>query len=159
MSNLNVDNVKTDINNVKNYFFSDKDSLSLFNQLRRDFTAYNLMIKLQSTNQNIQSLRLKYQGDISNIKGTNGIQKLLSIESNIDSSSLIPDIEILKSQIDSLKNNMSDKISNNKLRSNVLKNNFKELYNKQYISNVQLFFGISILGFLIAKSLLNETKQ
>ena len=103
--------------------------------------------------------RLLFQSDISKIIGPDGIGKLIGIETKINSSPLFSDIDILKSQIYELQNKIVNKnYINNDERSNVLKNNFKDLYNKQYLLNSQLFCGIAILGIIIAKSLFYEIK-
>jgi len=157
MSYLDVDTVQEEINDTKTFLYDNSNSNSLFVQLKNHFNAYNAI--LLSGTGNLAQARSVYQGDISRMNGPNGIGKLLGIETKISSSSLFSDIDILKSQIDELQNKIVNKnYINNDIRSNVLKNNFKELYNKQYLLNVQLFCGIAILGIIITKSLFYEIK-
>ena len=154
---LDVNTVQEEIDAAKFFLYDNSNSNSLFAQLKTHFNAYNGMLSMETGN--IQNARRDYQGDISKIIGPNGIGKLTDIETKINSSSLLLDIDILKSQIDELQNKVVNKnYINNDIRSNVLKNNFKDLYNKQYLMNAQLFCGIAILGMIITKSLFYEIK-
>lgn len=157
---LDVDTVQEEINATKIFLYDSSNSNSLLTQLKNNFNAYNKILSNENSNSEIISLsRLRYQGDISRIISPVGIEKLTDIETNINSSSLFSDIDILKSQINELQNKVVNKnYINNDIRSNVLKNNFKDLYNKQYLLNAQLFCGIAILGIIITKSLFYEIK-
>jgi hypothetical protein len=157
---LDVDITKKEINDTKFFLYDNANNNSLFANLKNHFNAYNSMLSNRNGNSPADATRrLEYQSDISNIIGPNGIGKLIDIERTINSSSLFSDIDILKSQIYELQNKIVNKnYINNDERSNVLKNNFKDLYNKQYLMNTQLFCGIAILGIIITKSLFYEIK-
>ena len=156
MSNLNIDKVRTDISTSSN------ESTNLYNKLKIDYNIYNDL--LSSGNPNVINARNEYLIDILKIYGENGesgvLNNLKRIDDDINSSflSLTSNISILKSQINNFKNKMTHIVNENGDRSTLLKNNFKDLYNKQYLMNAQLFFGISILGIIITKNMFNEIK-
>ena len=156
MSNLNIEKVRTDISN------SNNEAKRLYNKLKINYSIYNNL--LSSGNPNIINSRNVYLIDIYKIYGDNGDSGILNTIKNIDDDinsyflSLTSNISILKSQINNFKNKMSHIVNENGDRSTLLKNNFKDLYNKQYLMNVQLFFGISILGIIITKNMFNEIK-
>ena len=93
-------------------------------------------------------------------EATTTITRIIEINGTLKKidNTIISSTSSLKSNIDILISQMSNPNKNDDTRSSILKNNFKDLYNKQYLTNSQLFAGILILGIVVSKSLFYEIK-
>jgi hypothetical protein len=141
-----------DILNVQNNINSTNDKiLSALVSLKTNFNSYNQVL---NNNNNVNSSKYKssYQTDIAAIQS--GIINLSNIEKTIINSTLETDINNLNDDINKLNNNLTVKKYNG--RAEILKENFKDLYNKQYLRNVEVLVGIIVIGGFITKMIINQ---
>jgi len=146
MNELNI----VDIN--KAMINTNKDiATGLYNNLSNELKVYNNFFAAKD----VAGISTAKETCLQIIKSIdeNVIDKLKKIDNTIISST-----SSLKSNIDILISQMSNPNKNDDARSSILKNNFKDLYNKQYLTNSQLFAGILILGIVVSKSLFYEMK-
>ena len=146
MSDLNIDNIDEAMINTN----KEDTSTGLYNNLSTELNVYNNFFAAKDV-AGISTAKDTCLNIIDNIN--NKINNFKKIDNTIISST-----SSLKSNIDILISQMSNPNKNDDTRSSILKNNFKDLYNKQYLTNSQLFAGILILGIVVSKSLFYEMK-
>jgi hypothetical protein len=146
MSDLNIVDIdEAMINTIKS------TATGLYDKLTSELNVYNNFFTAKDV-AGISTAKETCLRTINSID-ENVIDKLKNIDNTIISST-----SSLKSNIDILISQMSNPNKNDDSRSSILKNNFKDLYNKQYLTNSHLFAGILILGIVVSKSLFYEIK-
>ena len=146
MSYLDILNVQKNINTT-----NDK-ILSALVSLKTNFNSYNQALNNNNAVVNSSQYKSSYQADIAAIQS--GIINLTNIENTIINSTLETDINNLNNDINKLNNNLTVKKYNG--RAEILKENFKDLYNKQYLRNVEVSVGIIVIGGFITKMIINQ---
>jgi hypothetical protein len=141
--------LQTQIQNVKNYLLNS--SSGQMTELIQNYNSYNTCLNTPSCT-NSSTYKQTFLTTINNITNVNGIQQLNDIESLIIKQSNILDISM-----NAFNNLNPETLSSSNNTANVLKNNFKELYNKQYFKNAELFVGIILISGVVCKMMFYET--
>lgn len=142
---------QTQIQNVKDYLLNS--SSGQITELTRNYNSYNTCLNTPTcSSTNKSTYKQTFLNTINNITNVNGIQQLNDIESEIIRQSNILDISM-----NAFNNLNPETLSSSNNTANVLKNNFKQLYNRQYFKNVEIFVGIVLISGIVCKMMFYET--